>query len=122
MAQHRADGPGVEDRIDSKIDSKEAWAVTIAALIIMSVALGAPYVVIVALKSVAADLGGYRSIPSAAASLAMLGTGVGGLGMGWLAERIGVKCVVTFGALMVCAGLALSSAEKPGSSTLGTGS
>ena len=92
-----------------QVDSREAWLVTIAALIIMSVALGAPYVVIVALKSVATDLGGYRSIPSAAASLAMLGTGVGGLGMGWLAERIGVKLVVTAGALMVCAGLALSS-------------
>ena len=105
MVRHRMGGPSVKDRIDSR----EAWLVTIAALIIMSVALGAPYVVIVALKSVATDLGGYRSIPSAAASLAMLGTGVGGLGMGWLAKRIGVRCVVTLGALMVCAGLALSS-------------
>ena len=72
-------------------------------------ALGAPYIVIVALKAVAADFGGYRSIPSAAASLAMLGTGVGGLGMGWLAERLGVRAVVMFGACMVCAGLVLSS-------------
>ena len=39
----------------------------------------------------------------------MLGRASAGLGMGWLAERIGVQCVVTFGALMVCAGLALSS-------------
>jgi MFS family permease len=98
-------GVGLEDRIDSR----EAWLITAAATIIASVALGAPYIVIVALKSVATDLGGYRSIPSAAASLAMLGTGVGGLGMGWLADRIGVRYVVTFGALMVCAGLTLSS-------------
>jgi MFS family permease len=73
------------------------------------VALGAPYVTIVALKAIAADFGGYRSTPSAAASLAMLGTGVGGLGMGWLAERIGVKRVVCLGACMVSAGLVLSS-------------
>jgi MFS family permease len=99
------DGADLKDRIDSP----EAWLTTIAALIIMSVALGAPYVVIVALKAVAADLGGYRAVPSAAASLAMLGTGVGGLGMGWLAERLGVRRVVMFGALMVCSGLALSS-------------
>jgi MFS family permease len=95
--------------VNRRTDSKEAWVVTTAALVVASVALGAPYVVIVALKSVAADLGGFRSIPSAAASLAMLGTGVGGLIMGWLADRIGVRYVVMFGAVMVCAGLALSS-------------
>jgi MFS family permease len=96
--------------LNEGIDSRKAWRVTIAATIIASVALGAPYIVIVALKPVAADFGGYRSIPSAAASLAMLGTGVGGLLMSWLAERVGVRSVVTIGGLMVCAGLALSSA------------
>ena len=95
--------------LEDRIDSREAWLITVASTIIASIALGAPYIVIVALKSVATDLGGYRSVPSAAASLAMLGTGIGGLGMGWLAERAGVRCVVIFGALMVCAGLALSS-------------
>jgi MFS family permease len=71
--------------------------------------LGAPYVVIVALKPIAEELGGLRSVPSGAMSLAMLGTGVGGLAMGWVAERVGVRAVVMFGAVMVCAGLALSS-------------
>ena len=74
-----------------RIDSREAWLITVAALIVPSVTLGAPYVVIVALKPIAEDLGGYRSVPSAAMSLAMLGTGVGGLAMGWLAERIGIR-------------------------------
>jgi MFS family permease len=92
-----------------KVDSRQGWTVTVASLAILSVALGAPYVTIVALKAIAADFGGYRSTPSAAASLAMLGTGVGGLGMGWLAERIGVRAVVIFGAVMVGAGLGLSS-------------
>jgi MFS family permease len=92
-----------------KVDSRQGWIVTVASLAILSVALGAPYVTIVALKAIAADFGGYRSTPSAAASLAMLGTGVGGLGMGWLAERIGVRAVVTFGAVMVGAGLGLAS-------------
>jgi MFS family permease len=63
----------------------------------------------VALKQVAADLGGYRSTPSAALSLAMLGTGIGGLAMGWLAERFGVRWIVMFGASMVCVGLVLSA-------------
>ena len=92
-----------------RIDSREAWLATVAALLVTSVSLGAPYVVVVALKPIAEELGGFRSVPSGAMSLAMLGTGVGGLAMGWVAERIGVRAVVMFGAVMVCAGLALSS-------------
>ena len=88
---------------------------------ILSVALGAPYVTIVALKAIAADFGGYRSTPSAAASLAMLGTGVGGLGMGWLAERIGVKRWSASAPCMVCAGLALSSVGEVWQLYLGHG-
>lgn len=93
----------------SKIDSREAWLVTFAALAIASMCFGAPLVVTVALQPVAADLGGYRSIPSAALSLSMLGTGIGGLAMGWLAERFGVRNVVIFGASMVCTGLIIST-------------
>jgi len=95
--------------LSERIDSREAWLITVAALLAASVSLGAPYVVIVALKPIAEELGGFRSVPSGAMSLAMLGTGVGGLAMGWLAERVGVRAVVIFGAVMVCAGLALSS-------------
>jgi MFS family permease len=95
--------------LPERIDSRESWLVTIAALLATSVSLGAPYIVIVALKPIAEELGGFRSVPSGAMSLAMLGTGVGGLVMGWVAERVGVRAVVMFGAVMVCAGLALSS-------------
>ena len=95
--------------MSERIDSREAWLITLAALIVPSVSLGAPYVAVVALKPMAADLGGYRSVPAAAAALAMLGTGVGGLAMGWVAERIGVRLTVMLGAVMVCLGLALSA-------------
>ena len=95
--------------MDGRIDSREAWMVSAAALVVLSVTFGAPYIVIVALKTIAAEVGGQRSIPSAANSLAWLGTGIGGLAMGLIAERIGVRWTVIFGALMVCAGLALSS-------------
>jgi MFS family permease len=81
----------------------------VAALAIAATCFGAPLVVTVALQPVAADLGGFRSVPAAAISLAMLGTGVGGLMMAWLAERIGFRWVVMLGAIMVCAGLALST-------------
>ena len=93
----------------SRIDSREAWTTTFAALLICSVALGAPYLVSVALRPIAADMGGLRAVPSLAGSLALLGTGIGGLMMGWIAERTGVRWTTIFGAVMVCAGLALSA-------------
>ena len=105
----------------SKIDSREAWVVAVAALAIASICMGAPLVSSVALKHVAADLGGYRSIPSAALSLAMLGTGVGGLAMGLLAERFGVRPIIMFGATMVCAGLMLSASGEAWQLYLGHG-
>jgi len=98
-----------EGSLPERIDSRESWLITVAALLVASVSLGAPYVVVVALKPIAEELGGLRSVPSGAMTLAMLGTGVGGLAMGWMAERVGVRAVVMFGAVMVCAGLALSS-------------
>jgi MFS family permease len=107
--------------VGSRIDSREGWLVTVAALVVASTCFGAPLVVTVALKHVAADLGGYRSIPSAALSLAMLGTGIGGLAMGWLAERLGVRWVVMFGATMVCTGLMLSAGGQAWQLYLGHG-
>ncbi|MEZ5853849.1 MAG: MFS transporter [Hyphomicrobiaceae bacterium] len=91
------------------VDSREAWAIAIAALLVLAIAFGSPYVVTVSLKSVAADLGGQRSVPSGANALAWLGTGVGGLAMGLIAERIGLRMTIMFGAVMVGLGLLLSS-------------
>jgi MFS family permease len=107
--------------LPGQIDSREAWLTTFAALVVASVSLGAPYVVIVALKPIAEELGGMRSVPSGAMSLAMLGTGVGGLAMGWVAERVGVRAVVMFGAVMVFAGLTLSSRGEAWQLYLGHG-
>ncbi len=91
------------------VDSREAWLISMAVLTILSVSFGSPYVVTVALKPIAAELGGQRSVPSGANALAWLGTGVGGLLMGWVAERIGVRWTVTIGAVMIALGLAISS-------------
>jgi len=110
-----------ERKLGGRVDSREAWLIAIAALIVPSISFGATYIVIVALKPIAADLGGYRSIPAAAASLAMLGTGVGGLAMGWLAERIGTRLTVMMGAVTMCAGLILSSGGEVWQLYLGHG-
>jgi len=91
------------------IDSGEAWRIAIISLFMLSVSLGAPFITTVALKAIAADLGGERSIPAGANALAWLGTGIGGLIMGLLAERVGTRTTVVLGGLSVATGLAISS-------------
>lgn len=107
--------------MDERIDGRQAWLIATASLVILSITFGSPYVVISSLKSIAAEHGGERSIPSAANALAWLGTGVGGLAMGLIADRIGVRWTVVWGALMVCAGLALSSGGEVWQLLLGHG-
>ncbi|TMJ31836.1 MAG: MFS transporter [Alphaproteobacteria bacterium] len=85
------------------IESKESWTVATVALVILTVST------IVALKAIAAEMGGLRSIPSLASSLSWVGVGAGGIVMGAVAEKVGVRWTVMFGSLMILAGLALST-------------
>ncbi|HWI25647.1 MAG TPA: MFS transporter [Stellaceae bacterium] len=87
------------------IETRTSWVVACAALAVMSVTYGAPLVAVVALKPIAADLGSERSVPSLAYSLAWLGAAFGGLAMGRIAERVGVRWTASFGALMIGLGL-----------------
>ncbi len=57
----------------------------------------------------ASEFGGKRAVPALAYSLAWFGGAVGGLAMGPIAERIGVRWTVSFGAIMAASGLALAS-------------
>ncbi len=91
------------------IETRRSWLIAITALGILSVSFGAPVIAIVALKPIAAEFGNVRSVPAFAVSLAWLGSAVGGISMGRIAERIGVRWTVMFGALMIAAGLVLSS-------------
>jgi len=94
----------------ASVETRASWLVASVALVILSFSYGAPLVTAVALKPIAADLGSSRSLPALAGSLAWLGSGLGGILMGWLAERIGVRWTVMIGAVMMGAGLALSAA------------
>ncbi len=64
---------------------------------------------------------GLRSVPALASSLAWLGFGAGGIVMGYIAERIGVRWTVMFGAVMICIGLALSTGGETWQLYLGQG-
>jgi MFS family permease len=93
----------------SSIETRESWVVASVALLVMAVAFGAPWITVVALKSIAAEVNGERSIPAFAGALLWVGTGVGGILMGRIAEIVGVRWTVICGAAMIAIGLALST-------------
>jgi MFS family permease len=95
------------------IESRASWIVASVALCVMAMSFGAAWISAVALKDIAAEVGGTRSIPALASALAWLGSGVGGILMGRLADRIGARWTVMFGALMIALGLAISTFGAP---------
>jgi MFS family permease len=95
--------------LTASIETRASWVAAFATLGVLSVTYGAPLVLVVALKPIAAELDAPRSVPALAAALASFGTGLGGIPMGWIAERIGVRAVTAFGAVCVAAGLVAAS-------------
>jgi len=95
------------------IETRTSWVVAIVALLTLAFSFGAPWVAVVSLKAIAADFGSGRETPALAGSLGWVGVGVGGIVMGRIAERVGVRWTVMFGAAMVCVGLAISSLGQP---------
>jgi MFS family permease len=95
------------------VETRRSWLVAAAALGALSVSFGAPTITMVALKPIAASFGGERTVPSVCYALAWLGSSVGGIAMGQIAERVGVRWTVMFGAAMIAAGLFLSSLGRP---------
>jgi len=91
------------------VETRTSWAVASVVLLVMAVAFGAPWITIVALKDIAAEVNGERSIPAFATALMWVGSGLGGLFMGRVAERLGVRFTFIFGAAMIAVGLAISS-------------
>ena len=57
-----------------------------------------------ALKAIAEEMGGARSVPALASSLAWFGSAVGGILMGRIADRFGIRWTVMFGSVMICVG------------------
>jgi MFS family permease len=76
-------------------------------------AFGAGWIIAVALKDIAGEIGGVRSIPALASSLAWLGSGAGGIMMGRIADRVGTRWTVICGSLMIGLGLSISTLGSP---------
>ena len=103
------------------VETRASWVVAWTALAAMSVSYGAPQIAVVALRPIAANLGNARELPALAYSFSWLGMAVGGIGMGRVADRIGVRWTVAFGAAMVAVGLVISSGGTAWQLILGHG-
>src|SRR3954454_10766924 len=103
------------------IETRTSWITASLSLGILGVLFGAMWIAVVALKPIAAEVGGVRSVPSFATALAWFGAGLGGIGMGWFADRYGVRWTVIIGSVSIAIGLAISSLGQTWQLYLGHG-
>jgi MFS family permease len=91
------------------VEGRGAWVAAGVALAILSFSYGSPLLIVVGLKPITAGLDTVRQVTSLAAAFTWIGTGAGGILMGWLADRFGIHRTVIFGAVMIAVGLAVSA-------------
>jgi MFS family permease len=96
-------------RPSDSIETRASWVVAGVALTVLTISYGAPLITVVALKPIAAEFGTTRSAPALAVSLTYVGSGMGGIAMGWLAGRIGIRRVAMGCGTMISAGLVMAS-------------
>ncbi|MBR0655317.1 MFS transporter [Plastoroseomonas arctica] len=105
----------------SSIETRQSWTVALAAVAMLALAAGGPMTVVIGLVPIAETLGGGRSLPSLATSLAYFGTGLGGVLCGLLAGRFGQRAVAMLGGFAIFMGLAIASLAEPWSLLVGIG-
>ena len=84
------------------------YVVLLVSIYLVLSANGAMFVLVVGLKQIALDFGWPRSVPSLAYSFLFLGTGVGGIVMGYWFDRSGPGPVTGLGMTMIGAGAVLA--------------
>jgi MFS family permease len=97
----------------SSVESRSSWVTASVALVAMLMAFGGAWITPVALKDIAAEVDGTRSIPALGSALAWLCSGAGGILMGRIADKVGTRWTVIFGALMIGTGLTISTLGPP---------
>ena len=103
------DAGGTAKELGRVVEGRGAWVAAGAVLGLLSISYGSPLLIVVGLKPITASLGTVREVTALAAALTWVGTGLGGILMGWVADRVGVRRIVIFGAINIALGLALSS-------------
>jgi len=91
------------------IEGRPSWIAAGITLAILSVSYGGPLIIVVGLKTIQEALGTDRSVLALAGAFVWVGTGLGGIIMGRVADRIGMRATAMFGAAMMALGLAVSA-------------
>ena len=103
------------------IEGRASWVAALITLGILSISYGAPLLIVVGLRPIEDAMNADRSVIALAGALVWVGTGAGGIPMGWLADRIGIRAIVALGTVMMAGGLALSTLGEVWSLYLGHG-
>jgi MFS family permease len=101
--------PATSGNAAASVETRASWHTAWFVLAILTIAYGSPLLIVVGLKPIQEALATDRSFVSLVIALVWIGTGLGGILMGWLADRIGIRATVAIGACMTAAGLAIAS-------------
>src|SRR4029450_5673107 len=93
----------------SGVDSAYAWRLALVSAFCICLGGGSIYLPVVALKEIAAEFGDRRSVPSLAYLLGFFSMGVGGVVMGWLADRTSPRVPLMIAGVSIAAGGFLAS-------------
>ncbi len=95
------------------VDSLYAWRLAFLSTFCIVLGGGAIYLPVVALKEIAAEFGDRRAVPSMAYMLGFFAMGLGGVFMGWLADRTSPRVPLLIAGVSILAGgwLAASGGE-----------
>ena len=109
IAPGTAPGTTTGPRPTASIESRQSWTAAWVTLGLLTVCFGSTLAVVIGLKPITEDLGTTRQLVALAGALTWLGTGIGGIVMGPVAERLGIRLTVIFGAAMIALGLVVSA-------------
>ncbi|MSO93704.1 MAG: MFS transporter [Rhodospirillales bacterium] len=93
----------MSNRLSVAIAERYRFLVLLASFLLMMMGAGTTYLLVVTLKSIAQDFGWPRTIPSLAYSAQLIGSGMGGMLMGYWLDRAGMGWPALVGA--ICFGL-----------------
>ena len=86
------------------VDGPYAWRLAFVSMFCIGLGGGAIYLPVVALKEIAAEFGGRRAVPSMAYMLGFFCMGLGGVLMGWLADRTSPRVPLFIAGISIFAG------------------
>ena len=98
------------------VDSPYAWRLAVVSAFCIALGGGSIYLPVVGLKEIAADFGNQRSVPSMAYMLGFWGMGVGGVFMGWLADRTSPRVPLLIAGICIAAGGWIATRQWGGAS------